>query len=53
MTATERKPYFKLATDNPYLASYVYYENFEESWPRYNGTASLLPYPSRFLTCLD
>ena len=44
MTATERKPDFKLTTDTPYLAHSgevcgVFYENFEEVWPRYNGTA--------------
>ena len=44
MTAAERKSDFKLTTDTPYLALTgdlwgVYYENFEENWPRYNGTA--------------
>ena len=44
MTATELKSDFKLKTDTPYLALTgelwgVCYENFEENWPRYNGTA--------------
>ena len=43
MTAKERKSDFKLTGDTPYLAIAgelldVYYENFEEIWPRYNGT---------------
>ena len=44
MIATEYKPDFKLTTDTPKLALPgelwgVYYENFEENGPRYNGTA--------------
>ena len=44
MTAAECKSDFKLTTDTPYLALTgvlwgVYYENFEEKRPRYNGTA--------------
>ena len=44
MTTTEHKSDFKLTTDTPYLALTgevwgVYYENFEENWPHYNGTA--------------
>ena len=44
MTATEHKSYFKLTTDTPYLSLTgelwgVYYDNFKENWPRYNGTA--------------
>ena len=47
MTATKHKPDFKLTTDAPYLALTdeiwgVYYENFEENWLRYNGTAMYL-----------
>ena len=43
MTATEHKSHFKLTATTPYLALTgepwgVYYENFEENWPRYNGT---------------
>ena len=44
-TATECKSDFKfLTTDTPYLALTgelwgLYYENFEENWRRYNGTA--------------
>ena len=43
MTATEHKSDLKLKTDTPYLALMgelwgVYYENFEEKWPCYNGT---------------
>ena len=39
----KRKSNFKLKTATPYLALTgelwgVYYENFEENWPRYNGT---------------
>ena len=52
MTATERKSDFKLITDTPYLALTdelwgVNYENVEENWPRYNGTALYL-YNARF-----
>ena len=44
MTAPERKSDFKLTTDTPYLSIMgklwgVYYEDFEENWPCYNGTA--------------
>ena len=44
MTAAELKSDFKLKTDTPYLALTgerlgVCNENFEENWPRYNGTA--------------
>ena len=44
MATTEHKSDFKLKTDTPYLALTgelwgVSYENFEENWPRYNGTA--------------
>ena len=44
LTATEDKCDFKHTTDTPYLALTgelwgVHYENFEENWPRYNGTA--------------
>ena len=44
MTAAERKSDIKLKTGTPYLALTgelwgVNYENFEENWPRYNGTA--------------
>ena len=40
--ATERKSDFKLTTDTQYIALVgelwgVYYENFEENWPCYNG----------------
>ena len=43
MTATEHKSYFKVTTNTPYLALTgelwgVYYDNFKENWPRYNGT---------------
>ena len=43
MITRERKSNFWLTTDTPYLALTgelwgVYYENFEENWPRYNGT---------------
>ena len=44
MAAAELKSDFKLITDTPYLALAgelwgVYYDKFEENWPRYNGTA--------------
>ena len=44
MTATELKSDFKLTTGTPYLTREaqlwgVYYEDFGESWSRYNGTA--------------
>ena len=44
LTVREHKSDFKLTTDIPYLALTgelwgVYYENFEENWLRYNGTA--------------
>ena len=44
MTATECKSDVKLTTDTSYLALTgelwgVCCENFEENWPRYNGTA--------------
>ena len=47
MTAGESRSDFKLITDTPYLALTgelwgVYYENYEENWPRYNGTALYL-----------
>ena len=40
----KRKSNFKLKTATPYLSVTgelwgVYYQNFEENWPRYNGTA--------------
>ena len=42
-----RKPDFKLTADTPYLALTgdirdIYCQNFEENWPRYNGTALYL-----------
>ena len=42
-TAAERKSDFKLTTDTPYPTLMgelwgVYYEDFEEIWPLYNGT---------------
>ena len=44
MTAAERKSNFKPTTATPYLALMgelwgVYYKDFEENWPRFNGTA--------------
>ena len=44
MAASEHKSDFELTTDTPYLAHTgelwgVFYENFEENSPRYNGTA--------------
>ena len=50
MTATECKSDFILTTDTPYLTLTgelwgVYYENFEENGPRYNGTALYFDYP--------
>ena len=44
MTEAERKSYFELKTDTPYLALTgelwgVSYENFKEDWPRHDGTA--------------
>ena len=44
MAATARKSDFKLITDTQYLALTgepwgVYYDNFEDNWPRYNGIA--------------
>ena len=44
MTAGESRSGFKLITDTPYLALTgelwgVYYESYEENWPRCNGTA--------------
>ena len=44
MTAPERKSNLKLTKETPYLALTgelwaVYYEDFDENWPRYNGTA--------------
>ena len=46
-TATKRKSDFKLTTDTPYLALPgelwgAYYENLEENWQLYNGTALYL-----------
>ena len=40
MTATEYKSDFKFALTGELWG--VYYENFEENWPRYNGTALYL-----------
>ena len=47
MTATEHKSDFKLKTDTPYLALMgelwgVYYEQFEENSPRYNGPPTVV-----------
>ena len=47
MPAWKPESDFKLTTDTPYLGLTgelwgVYYENFEEYWPRYNGTALYL-----------
>ena len=47
MTARERKSDFKLTTYTPYLALTdelwgVCYDNFEENWLHYNGTALYL-----------
>ena len=44
MIASERKPGFNIIIDTPYLTLAGelwsdYYEDFEENWPRYNGTA--------------
>ena len=44
MTATELNSDFKFITDTPYLTIMddllaVYYQNFEENSPRFNGTA--------------
>ena len=44
MTATKRKSDFEPTTDTPYLVLTdelwgVCYENFEENWPCYDGTA--------------
>ena len=53
ITATEYKSYFKLTSDAQYLDLTgelwgIYYEEFEENWPRYNGTALyyVLPWPT-------
>ena len=49
MTTIEHKSDIELITDTPYFTGElwgVYYENFEENWPCYNGTAmyvGLLP----------
>ena len=54
MTATEHKSDFKLTTYTPYLALKgelwdVFYENFEEDWPRYSGTALYIHIPINFV----
>ena len=44
MTMAERKSNIRLTKDTPYLALTgelwgVFWEDFEENWPRYNSTA--------------
>ena len=58
MTAGESRSDFKLLTDTPYLAPTgelwgVYYENYEENWPGYNGTALYLLLLTAWFTLVE
>ena len=57
MTATERKSNLELTTETPYLTLTtvtselwgVFYENFKENWPHYNGTELYMSYRVSFM----